>query len=161
MEMEIGTTKNLCNSCLRLIPDESTKCPFCGSMVDVKQPRVIEKVHVPLSKRIGDNLLMAGILTIIFFVFGMVSAIAFQASIGVGLLVGGLSMSFVCLGYAQYVPPSRRQLWSSYGPFGKSWAKAYPPAESSIEVEYTGSQDGFLLSAGMGLILFFISLFML
>jgi len=153
------TTKNLCNSCLRLIPDESTKCPFCGSVVEVKQPSVSEGVHIPLSRRIGDVLIMAGILTVIFLVFGLVAAIAFQASIGVGLLVGGLSMSFVCLGYAQYVPPSRRQLWSSYGPFGKSWAKAYPPAESSIEVEYSASQDGFLVSAVMGLIIFFISLF--
>jgi len=153
------TTKNLCNSCLRLIPDESTKCPHCGSLVEVKQPSVSEGVHIPLSRRIGDVLIMAGILTIIFLVFGLVAAIAFQASIGVGLLVGGLSMSFVCLGYAQYVPPSRRQLWSSYGPFGKSWAKAYPPAESSIEVEYSASQDGFLVSAVMGLIIFFISLF--
>lgn len=33
-----GTTKNLCNSCLQLVDDEATVCPYCHNAISVKKP---------------------------------------------------------------------------------------------------------------------------
>ena len=84
-----SSEKNLCNACLRLVPDSARNCPFCGAEMDIKKQTIepaAERVSAREAiRRLGDYLYfslvssvrLVPVVLILILILGLVFGLTF------------------------------------------------------------------------------------